>query len=38
VVSIGTCQDLSQTADVLTKALARPKHKQHISEMGLVQV
>jgi len=37
-VSIGTCRDPTQTADVLIKALTRPKHRQHISEMGLTQV
>jgi|SRR6267142_1812501 len=37
-VSIGTCQDPTQTADVLTKVLTRPKHRQHILEMGLMQV
>jgi len=37
-VSIGTCRDPTQTADVLTKALTRPKHRQHILEMGLTQV
>ena len=36
LVSIESCRDPQQTADVLTKALPRPKHHQHTSEMGLV--
>jgi hypothetical protein len=35
VVDIQSCRDPEQTADILTKALARPKHKRHIEEMGL---
>ena len=35
IVEIETCRDPQQTADVLTKALPRPKHRQHVSEMGL---
>ena len=38
VVWIENCRDRNQTADVLTKALPRPKHKQHTNEMGLVSV
>lgn len=34
-VRIETCRDPQQTADVLTKALLRPKHRQHTTEMGL---
>ena len=34
-IKIESCRDPDQTADVLTKALARPKHRQHTSEMGL---
>ena len=36
LVSIGSCRDPQQTADVLTKALLHPKHHQHTSEMGLM--
>ena len=35
IIDIKTCRDPQQTADVLTKALPRPKHCQHILEMGL---
>jgi len=35
LIDIQTCRDPQQTADVLTKALPRPKHVQHITEMGL---
>jgi hypothetical protein len=35
VINIESCRDPDQTADVLTKALACPKHKKHIAEMGL---
>ena len=35
LVTIENCRDPQQTADILTKALPRPKHKQHSSEMGL---
>jgi Reverse transcriptase (RNA-dependent DNA polymerase)/gag-polypeptide of LTR copia-type/Integrase core domain/GAG-pre-integrase domain len=35
LVKIETCRDPQQTADVLTKALPRPKHCQHTSEMGI---
>ena len=35
LIEIKTCRDPQQTADVLTKALPRPKHCQHIQEMGL---
>ena len=35
LINIETCRDPQQTADVLTKALPRPKHNQHSSEMGL---
>jgi hypothetical protein len=38
VVRIESCRDRNQTADVLTKALGRPKHKQHTNEMGLASV
>lgn len=32
---IESCRDPEQTADVLTKPLARPKHQKHMKEMGL---
>jgi hypothetical protein len=35
LINIETCRDPQQTADVLTKALPRPKHRQHATEMGL---
>jgi hypothetical protein len=38
VVQAESCQDPEQTADALTKALTRPKHKRHITEMGLSAV
>jgi hypothetical protein len=30
--------DADQTADILTKALPRPKHKKHVTELGLAPV
>ena len=35
LITIESCRDPQQTADILTKALPRPKHRQHTSEMGL---
>jgi len=35
-VFIDSCRDPEQTADVLTKALLKPKHQKHTREMGLV--
>jgi hypothetical protein len=35
VIEIESCRDPQQTADILTKALARPKHQRHVKEMGL---
>ena len=32
------CRDAEQTADILTKALLRPKHKQHTMELGLAPI
>jgi len=37
-VFIDNCRDPEQTADILTKALLRPKHQKHTREMGLVPV
>ena len=34
-LEIESCRDPQQTADVLTKALPRPKHQKHAKEMGL---
>ena len=36
VLNIESCHDPEQMAGVLTKALPRPKHQKHITEMGLV--
>src|SRR5712691_831153 len=38
IITIESCRDADQTADVLTKALPRPKHEQHAAEMGLVSI
>ena len=35
IIIIESCRDPDQTADVLTKPLARPKHQKHVIEMGL---
>jgi hypothetical protein len=35
LITIENCRDPQQTADILTKALPRPKHQRHTSEMGL---
>ena len=35
-ISIESCRDPEQTADVLTKPLAHPKHQKHVKEMGLI--
>jgi len=35
-VFIDSCRDPEQMADVLTKALLKPKHQRHTHEMGLV--
>ena len=36
LINIENCRDPEQTADILTKALPRPKHKKHTSEMGML--
>lgn len=36
IISIESCRDPEQTADILTKPLARPKHQTHLKEMGLI--
>ena len=38
IIDFKNCRDPEQTADVLTKALARPKHQKHVKEMGLTAV
>ena len=38
ILTIESCRDPDQTADVLTKALPRPKHQKHVSEMGLTSI
>jgi len=35
VLTIESCHDPEQTADILTKALPKPKHLWHTAEMGL---
>ena len=34
-ISVDTCCNLDQTADILTKALSRQKHAKHVAAMGL---
>jgi hypothetical protein len=36
IISIESCRDPDQTADIFTKPLARPKHQKHVQEMGLI--
>ena len=38
IVSIESCRDPEQTADIFTKALHRPKHQRHLKEMGLITI
>ena len=38
IVSIESCRDPDQTADVMTKPLSRPKHQKHVKEMGLITI
>ncbi len=38
IITVTSCRDAEQTADVLTKALPRQKHLQHTQEMGLVPI
>ena len=38
VLSIENCRDPEQTADVLTKALPKPKHSRHREEMGIQSI
>ena len=37
-ITVESCRDAEQTADILTKALPRPKHAKHTEEMGLVPI
>ena len=37
-ITIKSCRDPEQTADVLTKPLARQKHQKHLKEMGLISI
>jgi hypothetical protein len=37
-LTIESCRDPQQTADVLTKALPKPKHQRHTQEMGLAPI
>jgi hypothetical protein len=36
ILDIQSCRDPEQTADVLTKALPKPKHVRHTEEMGVL--
>ena len=38
IIKLETIRNAEQTADVLTKVLPRPKHKQHVGEMGIAPV
>ena len=38
IISIESCRDPKQTADVLTKPLAWPKHQKHLIEMGMITI
>jgi hypothetical protein len=38
IVTVDSCHDPDQTANILTKALHRQKHQKHIKEMGLVSL
>ena len=37
-ISLESCRDPDQTADILTKSLPCPKHQKHVYEMGLKQI
>ena len=37
-IVIESCRDPEQPADMLTKALARPKHLTHVKDVGLVSI
>ena len=38
IITIESCRDPEQTADILTKPLARLKHQKHCNEMGLITI
>ena len=38
IINPSPCRDADQTANILTKPLLRPKHKQHTAEMGLAPI
>jgi hypothetical protein len=38
IITIESCRDPEQTADILTKPLARQKHQKHVKEMGLITI
>ena len=38
IITVESCRDPEQTADVLTKALPRQKHEKHAQGMGLVPI
>ena len=38
IVTVDSCRDPDQTADILTKALHRQKHQKHAKEMGLISI
>jgi len=37
-IDLESCRDPDQAADILTKALPKPKHQRHVSDMGLTNV
>ena len=37
-IDLESCRDLDQAADILTKALPKPKHQRHVSDMSLTNV
>jgi len=37
-ITMDSCRDPEQPADILTKALLCPKHLTHTSDMGLVPI
>lgn len=37
-ITVESCRDHEQTTDVMTKAIPRQKHKQHVKEMGITPI
>jgi len=37
-IDLESCRDPDQAADILTKALPKPKHQRHVVDMGLANV